>query len=335
MRLESINQLEEGQKLAMPIYANGRKVLVNTGLTLNNSIIERMKQFRVARVYVEDARFDDVEISDTLDMNACDFTLKTLNNAYLALHKKKKLDEYDLIKAATMIVDYVIENKSDGLSLVPLKEQEEHVLDHSLNVAIMSASIACNMSYNYKQLVDITVGGLIHDIGRPNTREEPENHVQTGFDFFRSLGGISLLSAIVCLEHHENFDGTGYPRHQKSSSISEYTRVIRVADFYDHILHGLENDGLPIMPHQAYERVVSVSGLWLDPNVVKVFKDKLIFYPNGSTIMLSNNMKGVVLKQTANFPQRPVVRVFIEQQLLGDVDLSKVLTLFVSDIVAV
>ena len=94
------------------------------------------------------------------------------------------------------------------------------------------------MSFSYGNTYNVVTAALIHDLGRENTIEEAPEHVKKGFDILRKCRGIDLHSSIVCFEHHENFDGSGYPRAFKGDQISEFSRIVRVADIYDEILRG-------------------------------------------------------------------------------------------------
>jgi len=172
----------------------------------------------------------------------------------------------------------------------------------------------------------------IHSTSFVIAEEKPE-HVEIGFEIMRKLRGMSLNSSKVCYEHHENFDGTGYPRKLKGTNISDYARIVRVADYYDNVLHGRENNGVSVMPHQAFEVVLAVSGSILDPDVVQVFRDTIVFYPNGCTVKLSNGLHGVVVRQNMGSPQRPVVRLYNREGIIGDINLLEDLTLFVEDTV--
>ena len=191
------------------------------------------------------------------------------------------------------------------------------------------------MNYNNVQLDDLVTGAIIHDFGRENIIEEKPEHVQKGFDFMRKCRGINLHSSIACYEHHENYDGSGFPRRLKGSAISEYSRIIRIADLYSNILHGYEISKEPVMPHQAYEHILALSGSIVDPNMVEIFRDTITFYPNGCSVLLSNGLKGIVVRQNIGSPQRPVVRAYNDTDIIGEVDLLKSLTMFVKDVLVV
>lgn len=335
MRLVGIKSLKPGDELARPVYASSGKVILNSGVVLTETFINKFKQIGIHKVYIVDSRFEDVEITHPLDITTRNNVTKTLKETYDKIHSSKGIDEYPIKDAAKKIVEYTREFRDKGLSMLSTEAMDEYVLEHSVNVAIITAFLGNKMSYNLTQLCDLVAGALIHDLGRQNCMEEKPDHVQVGFEVMRKLRGLSLHSSIVCFEHHENFDGSGYPRKLKGTAISEYSRIIRAADYYDNTLHGHDNNGIPIMPHQAFENILAVAGQILDPDIVQLFRDTIVFYPDGCTVLLSNGLHGVVIRQNLGSPQRPVVRTYNENGVIGDIDLLKSLTLFIQDVVVV
>lgn len=334
MRLVGIEVLNPGDKLAMPILTSSGKVILNYGIVITDSYINRLKMAGIKKVYIEDNRFSDVDIDLPIDLNIRNNAVTVITDIYQSIHKKKNINEFVIKEVAKNIADYARDSKEKGVSILSTNMIDEYVSEHSINVAILSAFMGIRLNYNFSQLCDLVTAALIHDLGRENTRDENPEHVNKGFEVMRTYRGLSLHSSIVCYEHHENFDGSGYPRKLKGTSISEFTRIIRVADYYDNILYGYDN-GEPVMPHQAYEYLLAASGTILDPAMVEIFRDTIIFYPNGCTIQLSNGLKGVVVRQNTGSPQRPVVRIFNNTSIIGEIDLFKSLSLFVKDTLAV
>jgi len=335
MRLVGTKFLEEGYQLARPIYTSSGKIILNSGITLTKNFIIKFEEIGVQKVYIADERFSDVEITEPLDITTRNAVTEVLRANYEKVQKSKQIDEYEIKDAAKKIVEYTREYIDRGLSILSTEVTDEYVIEHSVNVAIIAAFIGNKMSYNFNKLCDLVTGALIHDIGRENKAQEDPVHTDVGFEVARKYRGFSLHSVKVCYEHHENYDGSGYPRKIKGNEISEFSRIIRVADCYDNLLHGYERDNKSLMPHQAFEGLLAISGRILDPEIVEKFRDTMIFYPNGCTVLLSNGLKGVVISQNIGSPQRPVVRVYNDDNIIGNVDLLHNLTLFIEEVITV
>lgn len=333
MRLVGTNSLTPGDTLAIAVCATSGKSILNAGVTLTESYIEKLKQLGISKVYVNDGRFDDVEVIQHLETKTRINAIDVIKDSHDKLHKSKEINEYSLKDIAKEIVEYVRDCKDKGVCLVAMNAVDDYIIGHSINVAIITAFLGNRMNYNYTQLCDLVTGAIIHDLGRENTSEEKPEHAQKGFDSMRKCRGMSLHSSIVCYEHHENFNGTGYPRKITGASISEFSRVIRVADVYDSVLHGYGNNNQHAMPHQAFEYLIAVSGSILDPEIVMAFRDTIVFYPNGCTVLLSNGLKGVVVRQNQGSPQRPIIRVYNDINVIGEIDLLRSLSLTVRDVI--
>ena len=332
MRLVGVESLIAGNKLSVPVYSSSGKIILNAGVTLTDSYIDKLKSMKLYKIYIEDDRFNDVEFIESIDIKIKNTATQVIRDSYESLHKGKAIDEFLIINVAKKIVDYVRDSKDKGVSILSTNAVDEYIIEHSINVAILTAFIGNSMGYTFNNLCDLVTGAIIHDFGRDNTREEKPEHVQKGIDFMRTCRGLNLHSSIVCYEHHENYDGSGYPRKIKGSAISEFTRIIRTSDLYDNILHGYEYSNEPLMPHQAFEHIQALSGGIIDPEIVKIFRDTIIFYPNGCNVLLSNGLKGIVVKQNIGSPQRPVVRTYNNMDILGEVDLLKSLTVSIKDV---
>ncbi|MCX7710307.1 MAG: HD domain-containing protein, partial [Clostridia bacterium] len=235
MRLIGMNSLKAGDVLAMPVCTLAGKVILNAGVEITDAYVEKLKQIRINTLYIEDDRFSDVEFVQALDFKTMNRALQVIRDTYEAVQKNKPFDEYLMQEVSKSIVDYIRENKDKGVSILA-NAVDDYITGHSLNVAILTALMGNKMNFNFNQLCDLVTGALIHDLGRENSQEECPEHTQRGFDIMRKCRGFNLHSSIVCYEHHENFNGTGYPRKIKGTAISEYTRVIRAADMYDTIL---------------------------------------------------------------------------------------------------
>jgi HD-GYP domain-containing protein (c-di-GMP phosphodiesterase class II) len=111
------------------------------------------------------------------------------------------------------------------------------------------------------------------------------------------------------LDHHEKYDGGGYPNNLKGDKISLYGRIISVADVYD-ALTSDRSYRKALLPSDAMEYIMGSTTTLFDPNVVKVFVKKIAAYPIGTCVKLSNGLTGIVVQNYENFCMRPRIRIF-------------------------
>ena len=123
----------------------------------------------------------------------------------------------------------------------------EYELCHPLNVGIISGLIAKKLEYSTLHIDQVILSGLLHDIGKLKieladseamltmNEEEVKDHPILGYKMIKEDFKLPEEVAMVALEHHENNDGSGYPKGLSSDYISEYSQIVNVANFYDNL----------------------------------------------------------------------------------------------------
>lgn len=147
------------------------------------------------------------------------------------------------------IMDEIIDNDLILFTLLELKNKDEYTYRHSVSVATFSLALGISLNLNIKELKELFVGALLHDIGKlfvpssillkngPLTTKEFEimkGHPRKGYNYLilKNLG-ISNKALRICLEHHERIDGTGYPNNLKQNEIGILSKIVSIADVYD------------------------------------------------------------------------------------------------------
>jgi len=155
---------------------------------------------------------------------------------------------------------------------------------HSERVTNLALRIARVLGLSQKELDSLHRGGLLHDIGKigtppeildkpgrltPDEAKQMRLHVRIGARILEPIAPYADVIPIV-LQHHEWFDGTGYPDGLAGEAISLGARIFAVADCYDALV-----SNRPYRPGMDPERVIDVikqgSGRQFDPNVVQAF----------------------------------------------------------------
>ena len=123
----------------------------------------------------------------------------------------------------------------------------EYEICHALNVAIVSGLIAKKLEFSQKSFDELLLAALLHDVGKlgmeipggsailSTNEEEVANHTILGYKMIKEKFGLSEAIAKVALEHHENNDGSGYPKGLSNDFISEYSQIVNVANYYDNL----------------------------------------------------------------------------------------------------
>lgn len=147
------------------------------------------------------------------------------------------------------MVDFVSADMEAVVSLLRLSAHDYYTYNHCVDVAVYSIVLAKKVFGEDRDLLlTAGMGGLLHDIGKrkldwniinkttsltPAEWEEIKRHPLYGRDTLMEVNSISESTRLVVFEHHENFDGTGYPRGLEGDEISKLSRIVTIADVFD------------------------------------------------------------------------------------------------------
>jgi putative nucleotidyltransferase with HDIG domain len=182
---------------------------------------------------------------------------------------------YELIQA----YDSTIEGWGHALEL-----RDQETQGHTKRVAQVTREISLKMGLRRDELVHITRGALLHDIGKMSVsdsilmktgplteaeREQMQNHPATAFELLSHIDYLKpALDIPYC--HHERWDGTGYPRGLKGKEIPLAARIFAVADTWDALVHARRYH--PVWPRaKVCAHIAAGAGSHFDPAVVAVF----------------------------------------------------------------
>lgn len=244
---------------------------------------------------------------------------------------------------AESMVESVFRNQDALLPLARLKNLDDYTFEHSVGVSALLIAFGRSMKLSKEVIKEIALGGLLLDIGKANipdailkkpgklTDDEfarMQSHVVEGLKLLKQVPGISEIVVQMVGEHHERFDGTGYPNKLAGKLISLYGQMAAIVDVYDAITSDkVYCRGMP--PTQALKKLLEWSKHHFDPQLVQGFIRAIGIYPTGTLVRLESNRMGVVIEQNEGNLLEPVVRVFYhaaQQYYIPPeiVDLSKV-----------
>lgn len=248
---------------------------------------------------------------------------KAIQKLLLASVQKEMPFDASIPKAfSSKLVASVDRNPDALLCLTKIREKDDYLLEHSLNVAILLASFANYLGMSEDEVQDLSYAGFLHDLGKIKIPDEilhkpgrltdsemevMKGHVKHGVDYLKSTEiAPPLIQAIS--EHHERLDGLGYPAGTKGDDISQAGRMLAIADMYDALTADrVYKSGMS--SQRAFSILMSDAPTRLDQSLVQQFIKCLGVYPVGSLVLLSNDRLAMVLEQKDS-PLTPLVKVF-------------------------
>jgi putative nucleotidyltransferase with HDIG domain len=241
------------------------------------------------------------------------------------------------------ITGSVLRNSDALMTLCRLQQGQDETLLHSLGVGVMMVVFGKSLGLDLATLHQYALGGLLHDIGKtkvaaeildkPARLSEEEmrylkSHVVQGAAIARQLPGVSRTALEIIEQHHERYDGSGYPRGLHGEAIAYAGRVAAIVDVYDTITscHAYRSQDLP---SEALKQLFSLSAAQFDPALVEAFVRCIGVYPVGSLVRLRSGRLAVVTRQNAGEallqPQVRIIYDSLSRSYLAplDVDLAQ------------
>lgn len=233
------------------------------------------------------------------------------------------IDITPLAAVAEEMVDTMFTHGDAMLCLARIRAKDAYLMEHSMNVAILLANFGRYLGLDRSVLKELTLGGLLHDVGKIMTPDEVLNkpgkltdeefgvmrqHVVHSYDILSNTAGITPTMLEVAANHHERLDGTGYPQRLKGDQLSLYTRMSGIVDVYDAVTADrVYKQGM--QPTQAFRILLKGADHHFDRGLVTKFIKCMGVYPVGTLVQLSNQRLAVVMQRNEQQPLKPLVKV--------------------------
>lgn len=197
----------------------------------------------------------------------------------------------------------------------------------SVNAAILSALIAQEMKIPNHKVMLIITGALLHDVGmfrlpkeildkKGGLSEVEFQRMQAHPLYTHKIVSKELLYpedvGLIVLQHHERWDGEGYPRRLSGTAIDIGARIVSVADAFEAMVSQKPYRN-SMMGYQAMKNLLSDNSRRFDPDVLKAFIQTMGIYPIGSIIFLNNGALGRVIEVHGDAPLRPKIRILVDE----------------------
>ena len=321
--------------LVYTLYDNNEKILLKANRKLTQNYINRIQQMDIMGLYV----FEDDEIYEHTPTVSEQTRLK-------AIKSLKRLNIDDCIYIANNIVEEIRESESMIVETVNLSTYDNYTYTHSVNVDILAVILGVACGLRDDELRKLSQAALLHDIGKtcvpieilnkPGKLTEEEftevkKHPQYGYNMLKDNYDVSSVTRNAILSHHENEDGSGYPRKLTSENIHLFAKIIHIADVYDALTtKRVYKDAMN--PADALEYLMGNAERMFDKELVTIFMDYIAPYPLGVQVELSTGQTALVVKNNRKMLSRPIVRLdggaLIDLMERLDITIVKLLTNF-------
>jgi len=331
MRLISTKTLRSGMRLGNTIYNVTERPLLQKDVVLTEKMVQRLRELNVQYVYIDDERSKGIEMVESVPVEIRQHAIREIRGTFEDMKEINTKTLPVLLDKKTNQIQQVLKDvmreMQESTDLLTILSDaylyDSYIFHHSFNVTLYSLAIGKQLRLPQRQLEQLGMGAILHDIGKmmipeevllkpgPLTEEEflmIREHPSIGFEILRNLNAVSLLVAHCAFQHHERLDGSGYPRGIMKTDIHPFAKIIAVADVFDACTSN-RIYRTKMLPSEGLDILYAGAGTLYDPTVIKAFTQAIAIYPNGLVVELNDGRRGIIAKQNAGFSTRPIIRI--------------------------
>lgn len=338
MRMQ-IDELQGNEILGRTLMTRDYQVILPQGAVLKKEYLQKLKELGVEEAYVEEresTKGEEIQPEMVILKSDIEFSAKSKVKEILERHTYKRNGELsELSQTADHIINNILSEEKIIEQVFDIKERSSDLYEHSITVCSMAILTAIKLGLSKRQIHDIGIACLLHDIGlryitapfterelqelTANEQNEYRKHPITGYTALKDEEWLSTEAKTIILFHHERVDGSGFPIHNRD--LSQECRIVNVCDAFDEMICGIGCRRKKV--YEAIEYLKAFQNTKFDGKIVDVFLKFTAVYPSGTRVLTNEGEIGVVIAQNKGFQDRPVIR--IERDARGNEPLGEVI----------
>lgn len=196
----------------------------------------------------------------------------------------------------------------------------------ALNTAIFASALAIIQGYTKREVLQLIGASIFHDIGMLTTSDQIINkktqltHNEYNMVKLHPLHSARYVSeilffpkevALIIKQHHEAWNGTGYPAGLKENSIEKSARILAIADAFTAMI-SKKTYRDSFIGYDAIKNLMEDTQKQFDPNLIQSFVKMMGAYPIGSIVLLNNSIVAQVINSNPELPFMPDVKILTE-----------------------
>jgi len=339
--------------LSKPLILADGTVLLHEGIVIKERYIEYLRNKGFTSLFV-----GNPQIQDKNEVKEDFYSLKARQEAIAAA--QETVNQFSVGKGVKLTnikrlvsewINQLEQKPANMVNILDVRRKEGYMFSHAVNTCILSIMTGITMGYNSKQLDELGLAAMLHDVGKikfpknvarqfsnkltKSEREEYKRHPFYSLEILRRNETVSVNILNACFQHHERWNGSGYPMGLKGKEISEYAQIISIADVYERLIVGMPHR-LPTPVYYAAAILNKASGEYFNPAIVDKFNQNVAIYPIGKMVRLNNQQSGVILGVDIKNKTVPIVRITSspdekDKNKIIELDLMKNADIFIVD----
>ncbi|UTW46336.1 HD-GYP domain-containing protein [bacterium SCSIO 12696] len=251
---------------------------------------------------------------------------QSLDRVFDSLSKGRHTDIKVVKNAVNPLIDGVFRNKEAVAALVRLKEASDYRYNHGISMAVWAAILGRHLGLQRSELEKLVVGCAMCDVGmtklsgdyleKPDPLSEEQRrslkeHPIVGSKMVAASGDGDMEILAIIENHHERYDGSGYPRGVDGAAIPLLARIAGLVDTYDAMI-----TPRPYAPsrssYEAVQELLDLKGQTFQESLVEQFVQAIGLFPTGSLVELNSGEVAIVVKQNETRRLKPEVVLVLD-----------------------
>lgn len=249
-----------------------------------------------------------------------------VTDVYRKLSEGRGIDAKETREVTSQVVDSVIRNPDAMVWLSRVREKDSYSYHHAFRCAIWGTVLGRHLGISRQALENLAFGLTLMDVGKarmpaglldkrglltPAERVELRRHVEYSLDILAGIPGIPSQVMQMVAEHHERYDGSGYPNRLAGKAISPLGKMAGLVDTYD-AMTSERPYARALTSVEAVSKLYDLRNREFQAQLVEEFIQAIGVYPTGTLVQLSSQEVGVVIAQNPERRLRPKLLVLLD-----------------------
>jgi HD-GYP domain-containing protein (c-di-GMP phosphodiesterase class II) len=257
------------------------------------------------------------------ELSSADSVYKDYEEVISALYKdvsvSGKVNMASVTKTVNKVVGSIMRNPDACMLLSAIRDKDSYSYSHAISSSILAAALGRQVGLSVPDIKTLATGVVLCDVGKlnvpssilnknaPLTKEEVaavREHVACGVEILEKSPGVSAEHISIVANHHERYNGSGYPKGLGRDKIPPFARIAGIVDCYDAMTSDRAYaNGIP--PADAIRQLYVMRNIDFQSELVEEFIQSVGIYPVGSLVELTDGRIGMVATEHRRRRLRP------------------------------
>lgn len=258
--------------------------------------------------YADSARVEDeIDEAQAARKRLCD----ALDEVVDDIKRERKIAIAGLRDAVGGLTSSVLRNPDACMWLRLVKNRDSYTYYHLLDTSALAIAFGRHLGFSHAELADLGLGAMLIDIGKLKLPQDlitktgrlteaeqalTRRHVEYGLELVSQAPGVNPRVLEIVGNHHERYDGKGYPAGLAFRKIPPFARMVAIADYFDAVTSDRPY-AQGITPHEAMRKLYDEAERAFQRELVEQFIQCIGIYPTGTLVELTSGEVGVIVGQ--------------------------------------